>query len=610
MLKIVVYKFTTMKKITPLDTIQLKLEDLRREFSVPAEVADEKLFIALCEKYFFPDGPGKFDINEAESHIVDGANDGGIDAILNDSDGNLVIIQSKFYKDTPLTKDTILMDLEKITDSIRRIENYCAGKLKNDLVQAYLRAKDNMNDESIVRIVYFTSYNAKPTERKKTSSRIEERYPHHNIEIYYASEIVEQIDCIDNAKICVESGELTIDNPNNKLVYEDSIIVNISARSLWKLYKTNQNGLLGMNLRYYIRNATVDNGIKETIEKEPETFWYRNNGITIICDRWSIDGDKIKLHNFSIINGGQTTNRIANNDIETDFFILCKIVKALGKTIEEQEKFIIKIAEASNSQKPIKVEDLKANAPEQNKLKQELSRVGVTYITKRGIKKSKSSNVAYKEVTMTPFGKLSLSTRLKLPGTARNKGKAMYTKDNYYLIYRNVNVHFMSEFLRIEHYCDKFIKEIKPRKDIDDNLKRLIGLSKTHILACTSFLCELYWGIIDPNDIAPILDSPQELKDFFRKNKNESRKLIKAKFSLESEEIAACNELFYIICNEVIMNAYRPAKELNKSLDPANFLKSDEPFLTTMVTNMHRSFNSPYGKSPLRLAVEKVCGVK
>lgn len=598
-----------MKKVSPLDIIQLKLDDLRKEYAVPVDMNDEKLFIILCEKYFYNDGTDRFDYGEAKSHIVDGANDGGVDSILNDSDGNIIIIQSKFYKKVKLRKETIFEDIEKIIETIRSIESCSTHKIKDDLVQAYLRAKDNMFDESNIRIVYCTSYNANQNEKKAIEKRIEEKFPNNYIEIKYATDIVDRIDCIDNAKESVDYGELCIDDSDNRLRYNDAIIVNISAKSLWKLYKSNQNGLLGMNLRYYVKSATVDNGIKNTIEREPEAFWYRNNGITIACEHWDVDGDKLKLWNFSIINGGQTTNRIAKYGVESDFYILCKVIKALGKTTEEQEQFIVKIAEASNSQKPIKKEDLKANAPEQNKLKEALARAGVNYITKRGSKKNKLYSEPYQEISMKGFGKLSISTRLRLPGTARNKGDAMFSPANYGFIYRNTNAPLMADFLRIEYYSDQFIKEIRRNETMDPKLKKVVSLSQTHILACTSFLCELCRGVIQPNEIAPMLGSSEDLKDFFRKTKNTNATVVNNNFHADEEKVAF-NELFYLICVDIIMIAYEKAERVDKSIDPSNFFKSDEPFLTEMVTDMHRNFCSPYSKSPLRIAVEKVCGHK
>ena len=35
-----------------------------------------------------------------------------------------------------------------------------------------------------------------------------------------------------------------------------------------------------------------------------------NNGLTIACNEYKVDGKFIKLYDFSIVNGGQTTNLI------------------------------------------------------------------------------------------------------------------------------------------------------------------------------------------------------------------------------------------------------------------------------------------------------------
>lgn len=51
-----------------------------------------------------------------------------------------------------------------------------------------------------------------------------------------------------------------------------------------------------------------------------------------------------------------------------------------------KDKFALEIAEATNSQKPVKKADLKANTPEQIRLKERLNRCQVYYITKKAIK--------------------------------------------------------------------------------------------------------------------------------------------------------------------------------------------------------------------------------
>lgn len=50
---------------------------------------------------------------------------------------------------------------------------------------------------------------------------------------------------------------------------------------------------------------------------------------------------------------------------DLDFYLQCKVVKSIGVSENERDTFITNIAEATNSQKPIKTKDLKANTPEQ-----------------------------------------------------------------------------------------------------------------------------------------------------------------------------------------------------------------------------------------------------
>ncbi|MCR4998021.1 MAG: AIPR family protein [Butyrivibrio sp.] len=101
-------------------------------------------------------------------------------------------------------------------------------------------------------------------------------------------------------------------------------IVNVSALSIKKLYAQHHTNLLARNLRYHVSGANVDKAIEESINNNPEWFWLKNNGITIICDDFDLDGKEVKLTNFSIVNGGQTTYKIARNkniSEEYDFYL-------------------------------------------------------------------------------------------------------------------------------------------------------------------------------------------------------------------------------------------------------------------------------------------------
>lgn len=89
--------------------------------------------------------------------------------------------------------------------------------------------------------------------------------------------------------------KLQLDKANNVLNYTfdkiSGIMVNISSLSLVKMYnKYKDNGLLDLNLKKYVRNKTVDEGIKNTLDKDRDNFWFYNNGPTIVCEDFRLDG--------------------------------------------------------------------------------------------------------------------------------------------------------------------------------------------------------------------------------------------------------------------------------------------------------------------------------
>ena len=90
------------------------------------------------------------------------------------------------------------------------------------------------------------------------------------------------------------------------------------------------------------------------------------------------------LKQFSIVNGGQTSRMIGTIPFEKDFYISCKIIKNIFENYKQKNIFISKVAEASNTQKPIKAKDIIANRIEQRNLKSLMQDNGVFIEIKRG----------------------------------------------------------------------------------------------------------------------------------------------------------------------------------------------------------------------------------
>lgn len=592
--------------------IKEHIQTLKSEIPAYRQLQDYHVFTILCLKYFFFSDGAMFDPDAALEFLTDGANDGGIDAIFNDpnSEGNdMVIVQSKYYESTPLTSQDVVGELYKITQTIKSIDNFKVSNLNEAVVSAYRNAKSQMEETGEIRVVFFTSYDPKSKrERTKLEKINNEIFKSYSLEMNFRADIEAQIETVDNGKLCVDYDKLELDCKDNYLRYEDSVIVNISAQSLQNLQNRRRNGLLGMNLRYYVRQKTVDDGIQQTITREPENFWYKNNGIIIVCEDFQIDGKVLKLYNFSIVNGGQTTNRIGRLDIEQDFFLQCKVVKAKGTTANDRDEFTHNIAEASNSQKPIKKSNLKSNTPEQLRLRERLHQYQVYYITKKGDRAPKQYAEPYQSTTLEKVGKLGLAAVLQMPGSSRSNSQRMYQDEYYYSIFgQNAKAGVIADALKISYYYDLFVKTSIKNKGYDEKTTLpMMKNGKTFQIACIAFLCKICYGVFAYDTVAGLLNNTDEVKLILKQMGNMER-LISVNVPDEQETFF---EIFDAIGDEVLAycfsNALDAAETEQNTLIPSNYLKLDTNYYKDIIKRLWRIYNK---NEALKDGIQVICGM-
>lgn len=593
------------------DFFEYHINLMREKYPKYKDYKDYHIFTLLCIKYFFySEGGVAFDQDIIEEFLTDGANDGGIDAIFNDptSEGNdLIIVQSKYYKSTELGTDNVAGELYKINETLKKLQNNKISEFNEKLVTAYRNATSQMEDDANIRILFFTSYQPKnKRERNKLDKLMRDYFGKYDLEMNFHSDIEAQIDLCDNGKLLVDFDSVSIDAKDNYLKYEDSIIVNISALSLQELQNRRRNGLLGMNLRYYVRKKDVDSGIENTIQKSPENFWYKNNGIVIICDDYKLDGKDLKLWNFSIVNGGQTTNRIGKTDIEKDFYLQCKVVKAKGSNIKEKDRFALDIAESTNAQKPIKKADLKANTPEQIRLKERLRKYYVYYVTKKGDKAPKQFGEPYQTASLEQVGKLGLAAILQMPGSARSNSQRMYNNEYYYTIFGNdAREGVIADLLKVSYYYDRFTKEhIKDKGYDEKTVLPMMKNGRTFQYACITFLCKINYGVFTYETIAGLLNNQDDLKLVLREMGNMER-LIYARIENEEEIFM---KIFSAIGNDVLgycfSDAIYKAEEEQRTLAPSDYLKVDANYYKDIIRRLWYIYKQ---NDELRNGIDMIC---
>lgn len=549
----------------------------------PGKTTDEYLFtINAVDFYYFNRNIGEIDIVEG---FVDGANDGGIDFILN-RDDTMYLIQGKSTE--KLSLDEIKNAFHKMCDTIEKFEKGNIDGFSRKLKTVYLNKYDDLSEDKNLELVLFTNTILEDNVVNELNYfKNTDRMSNYRISIYDKNDIEKKQIMSFQKDEFVQEDFIELYETNNQLCYKEGVIVNIKASSLKKLFsKHSQKGLFSFNLREHISQKNVDSGIDETIKNDPSNFWFYNNGITIGCVDYVIDGNKIKLYDFSIINGAQTTTKIGNSklvDSNNDFAIVCKIVKATG-SLQESSDFISKISEASNSQKPIKPRDLKANSIEQKRLQIMASqnRYPLAIEIKRGVKppNDRKVNNKWQKVTNEYIGQLILACSLQRPGTARSSKAAIFSSDKVYnqIYKRKHDFDSLYDFVRIANIYDEFkldylIEEDDPKKiAVSQN-------GKFTVLAIIFYLYKkLYCGILGFNDPKVLEDNIDGVLTLGYTEDDYEEKL----YYLFKFIIKRLSDLYDIKEHELKLTSY------------SNFFKTDKTYTDVILYDIDRLLTDKY----------------
>lgn len=477
------------------EIIKTELDSIKKIYKANKkdELSDEQAFELLALQFFcYKTNDLSASFYNIESSVTNGPNDGGIDFVYYNDDDNKVILGQCKYTESMQLND-IVSELNKMSSTVENFFKTNTGSYNYKLKKVLQNALDRLPDESAGNVEYWifttSKFNKKDVEIKLSNEH--NLYSKDMVLVYDVDEIVSQIRDVIQTIQTVKEFKVSIDKAKNYLEYDatniEGVMVNISSDSLIKMYnKYKDDGLFDLNIRKYIGNKTVDEGIKETLDKERENFWFYNNGLTIACEDYSLDGDKVHLYNFSIVNGGQTTNRIGNykGDNNQEFFIPCKIIKIKNDNLG----LYAKIAETTNSQKPISSRDLKSNSPEMKVLKNWLGKEDVYLEIKRG-EKAKSKHFAY-SIKNDELGQLLLSFIYQQPGTARSGKKTIFDNSSFYNKLYRVNYEkdpnkkqFVLDLIKLNDGYKEIEKKLINGSKFKENEKTVLSNGKYVIIA-------------------------------------------------------------------------------------------------------------------------------
>ncbi len=157
-------------------------------------------------------------------------------------------------------------------------------------------------------------------------------------------------------------------------------------------WKDHRNKLFSQNLRLFYQNSAVNDALRKTIVEDSSSFWYFNNGITIIADRVikGIAGAPAhKFGNFtcegaSVVNGAQTVGTIGNS-LDSDAEGPEAWVQVRLISLENcPPGFGSRITRAANLQNSVGTREFAAMDPLQHRLATEFALDKRRYVYKSG----------------------------------------------------------------------------------------------------------------------------------------------------------------------------------------------------------------------------------
>jgi len=362
-------------------------------------------FIYLCVETMLD-----LDVDEAFDCLTDGGGDFGVDAlhITEEMDGEfgVTLFQGKYKKNLEGNSNFEQNSIEAMVNAIRHIFDPSAdlGAINDRLRVKVEQARSLIRDGLIPRVRAIACNNGlkwnmdgqQSIDRAVLGDQVTWEHVNHDILIG----ILQSIKPVDETLRL--TGKAMVEDMNYSRVCVGRMpVVEVAA-----LMKSHGEKLLERNIRRYLglHGNRVNEGIRATLSSNtPENFYFFNNGITLVCDKFTYNalqqGDfQIKVKNLQIVNGGQSCMTILKTaeELEKNGQTLPAQASVLIRLYElnsDNDDVVLQITHATNSQNPVDLKDLRANDARQQQLEQSIQNLGYSYRRKRMDATTKATDI-------------------------------------------------------------------------------------------------------------------------------------------------------------------------------------------------------------------------
>lgn len=464
------------------------------------------------------------DLDEVQGIVLDGSGDCGLDGMYVDKSKDNVEIhffQSK-HRQKPESKGLGKNDIEKTLHSIEDVfRGYlprdASEKVRNRIDEAKELLSGNVISLPQVYIYFVTNGVLPDVNQRERAEYLEKKYSTFRVEFISVEGLFERLDNVKrrDVEISVKSKGTAYEHAFGEV---KGLVTTLPARSLIEIYeKCGGERVLERNIRHFLGNNRVNKAIRGTAESKQDSkyFWCFNNGISIVCDYYAHSpdmsgGDILKLVNPTIVNGGQTTTVLADlyrNSLT--FGDTINNIEVLARIYETRsDEIISKITEATNSQSPISLRDLKANHENQNIIKKYFEGRGLYLETKRGEYRTKNvslSSIVHNESVLQAY----VSMYFGIPFQAKSSKSFVFQQYFSKVFDENITADLPKELYR----CVFILRYIR-------QAIRALRIAENNAFLVHAELALLYtFGVVD-NDMKDVSKeiTEEQLKETFEKS--------------------------------------------------------------------------------------------
>jgi hypothetical protein len=408
--------------------------------------------------------------DEAAKAVVNGPNDKGIDAIFVDDKARTVfVVQAKYRKQLQKISEKS-GDVTKFADLSGIIAKYDNSSFNEFLEDADELVKERLGAarRKIIKqnykfwLYYVTLGKCSSNIRNQANSIIRRSGADCSIEVLdgkrvlllyhdYLDGVAPPIPILD---LEMEKGlGISVNGVMQRYDKQGEIeswVFPMRGSDIGELYDVSGVRLFARNIRGFLGKSTkINKSMQNTLEDEPEKFFYYNNGITIVCDKAekiSRRGrDILNVSNPQIINGQQTTRTLAAFPAQArKASVLVKVIQ-VPRNIRDKsvgfEVLVSAIVQGTNWQNPVKQSDLIVNDRKQIEIEREFRKLRYLYLRKRQSKTEakRAAGVKYLRVITKEELARAVAGCEEDPIVLRQGLENLFSEDKYQDIFPNTD---------------------------------------------------------------------------------------------------------------------------------------------------------------------------